>query len=133
MLELAYVVALAIASVLCYQTLDLREHNLFLIAEVVVHLVVIVVVELVYQSAANLVEPADELVNTVVDVGEADTRVVAVRGTQISGDTLYVTLAQAFNLGAVVTERVDVADYEEQLGRDAVSFAELRNGSLSES
>ena len=103
-LELAYVVSLALAPMLFYQTFNVWENNLLFVSEVVVHLVVVVVVELVYQAAANLVEPADELVYAVVDIGEADARVVAVRRTQICGNALYVTLIQALNFGAVVSE-----------------------------
>ena len=96
------------------------------------NLVVIVIVELVNELAADLIELLHKAVYVVVYCREAHSCIVAVRCFQVGGYAPDVALVKAVDLWNIVAERVNVADDEEQFGRNVVAFAYFGNGSFAE-
>jgi hypothetical protein len=132
MLKVGDIVVLLATFAVAEQLLNVWEHNLLLISEMVVYLVVIIVIEFVDQSTAHFVEFLHHPVDVVVQRWKADAGVVAVRCAQICGNTLDVFAGEVVNLWAIVAERVYVADDEKKVGRDTITRTHLVNGGLAE-
>ena len=105
---------------------------LLLLAHMLAHLTAVVGIVFA-ENLAALAGFLGDMVEVVLQVGQALLKVVAVGGTKMLGDQTVVDAGHLLVVGAIVVESVDIANREKKMVVDATVATHLLDALLAES